>query len=131
MAISNKSGSIDDETIILLAALGVAVYALWPLISGINKLGTGVKTAICQLNTAIDQAGCAALQSAAQSYVNLTSCAAAVAAGSILLPNGAAIPSSAITMTCMSTNAFTYQGQTFYLTGVSTQGGYVASYTPN
>jgi len=106
----------SQDDLVMLALLAVGGFLLYKMLSGAGG--------------AVASAGKAAISSAAQSYVNLTS-GSATPTGSVILPNGAAVPLSQLAVTNIAgSNAaqFSYGGQNYYLTsGHDANGNYAAS----
>jgi hypothetical protein len=103
--------SVKDETLELVFWLSIGAGVIYFL----TKAAGGVASLTNPLSTA-----------AANAFVNLTAGPAVQATGNITMPDGSTIPASAITMTNMSTNQFSYGGQTYTLSEDSS-GNYVAN----
>jgi hypothetical protein len=93
---------VDWTPIVLAAGAAAALYYLWK-----NKGSVG--SALCSLTGG-------AICSAANAYVNATSCCAIQAQGNVILPDGQQIATNCLSIHCYcGTVGFTYQGQNYSL----------------
>jgi hypothetical protein len=107
-----RNNPIDIESWLPVAAVGVGIYFLYTALQ--NFFG---KTG----------AGGAAINSAAQAYVNLTSGGAIVPTGNVVLPDGNSIPVSSINMNASTGANFTYNGANYSIqSGTDSNGNWTA-----
>lgn len=126
----------DTEGLLILGAVGLGLWMLWPLISGINKAGTGLVNAVGGAIDAVDQGVCQSITSLAQYYAQVSGSGAVIPEGVVVMPNGGTVPVASLvgnvaTVGQSESASFVWNNATYYICGPSDQNGnWLASVQP-